>query len=54
MLVGTADQTCPYKRAVETASIIGDMVVHFETIKGFNHVSFWSANEPWFIDLVKS
>ena len=32
MLAGTEDWTCPYATAVETASIIGDMVTHFETI----------------------
>ena len=54
MLVGTADDTCPYDRAVETASIIGDMVVHFESIQGENHGYFNSANDEWFMDLVIS
>ena len=45
MLVGTEDQTCPYERAVQTAEIIGDMVVHFETMQGVDHNYFGSAND---------
>ena len=29
IFAGTADQTCPYERAVETAAILGDTVTHF-------------------------
>ena len=54
MLVGTADVTCPYERAVETASIIGDMVVHFESIEGVDHGYYASANDEWFMNLVIS
>ena len=54
MLVGTADMTCPYDRAVETAGIIGDMVVHFESIEGEDHGYFGSANDDWFMNLVIS
>ena len=54
MLVGTADETCPYATAVETAGIIGDMVVHFESIEGADHMYFGSANDEYFMDLVKS
>jgi len=54
LLVGTADETCPYARAVETAKIIGDMVVHFETIPDADHMYFGSANDEWFMNLVKS
>lgn len=54
MLVGTADNTCPYARAVETAKIIGDMVVHFESIEGEDHGYFGSANDEWFMNLVIS
>ena len=54
MLVGTSDETCPYDRAVETAKIIGDMVVHFESIEGQDHMYFGSANDEWFMNLVKS
>ena len=52
MIVGTADQTCPYDRAVETAGIIGDMVVHFESIEGEDHGYFGSAASPEFMDIV--
>ena len=52
MLVGTADQTCPYDRAVETAGIIGDMVVHFESIEGEDHGYFGSAASPDFMNIV--
>ena len=51
MLVGTADNTCPYARAVETAGIIGEMV-HFESIEGKDHSYFNSANDEWFMSLV--
>jgi len=54
MLVGTADGTCPYERAVETAGIIGDMVVHFESIEGEDHGYFGSANDEWFMNIVLS
>ena len=54
MLVGTADNTCPYDRAVETASIIGDAVTHFESIEGVDHGYFGSANDEWFMNLVIS
>ena len=54
MLVGTADETCPYDTAVETASIIGDMVVHFESIEGADHMYYGSANDEWFMNLVIS
>ena len=54
MLVGTNDHTCPYATAVETASIIGDMVTHFESIEGVDHVWYQTANDDWFIDLVIS
>ena len=54
MLVGTADTTCPYATAVETASIIGDMVVHFESIEGEEHGYFGSANDEWFMNLLYS
>jgi len=54
LLVGTEDNTCPYSRAVETASIIGEAVVHFESIEGYNHLSFASANDEWFVKLVIS
>jgi len=32
MLVGKEDNTCPYRQAKKTKKIIGDAVVHFETI----------------------
>ena len=54
MLVGTADGTCPYATAVETAATIGDMVSHFETIEGVDHGYFGSANDEWFMSLVIS
>lgn len=54
MLVATADQNCPYQRAVETAGIIGDMVTHFESIEGKDHFYFWQANDEWFMNLVIS
>ena len=54
MFAGTADHTCPYDRAVEAAAIIGDMVVHFESIQGEDHGYFGSANTEWFMDLVIS
>ena len=54
MLVGTADTTCPYARAVETASIIGEAVVHFESIEGVDHGYYASANSEWFMNLVIS
>lgn len=54
MLVGTADGTCPYARAQETAGIIGDAVVHFESIEGVDHGYFGQANDDWFMNLVIS
>lgn len=54
MLVGTADSTCPYQRAVETASTIDDMVTHFESIEGESHGYFSYTNGEWFMNLVIS
>ena len=50
MFAGSADQTCPYARALETKDIIGDAVTHFRTIEGKDHGWFGSANKKWFID----
>lgn len=54
MLVGTADRICPYSEAEKTAKIIGDAVVHFETIQGVNHHYFAGENGEWFMNLVIS
>ena len=32
--------------------MIGDMVVHFETVEGEDHGYFGSANDDWFMNLV--
>ena len=53
MLVGKDDVTCPYSQAVITANIIGDMVTHFESIEGADHMYFSRANDKYFMDLVK-
>lgn len=50
MFAGTADETCPYARAVETAKILGDTVTHFESIEGWDHFSFSDANNEWFME----
>lgn len=52
MFAGTADHTCPYLRAVETAAILGDTVTHFKSIEGEDHGYFGSANTEWFMDQV--
>ena len=54
MLVGTEDKICPYSRAVETASIIGEAIVNFETIQGKSHGYFASANDESFMSLLIS
>ena len=54
MMSGTEDVTCPYSRALETAEIIGDAVVHFESIEGEDHGYFGGANDEWFMNLVIS
>ena len=54
MLVGTADQTCPYAQAEITRDTIGDMVVHFESIPDQDHGYFGSANDEWFMNLLYS
>jgi len=54
MLVGTEDKICPYSRAVETASIIGEGIVNFETIQGKDHGYFASANDESFMSLLIS
>lgn len=54
MIAGTADVTCPYERAVETASIIGDSIVTFNSIEGVDHGYYQTANSPEFMSLVLS
>jgi len=54
MLVGKDDVTCPYSQALITKDIIGDMVVHFESIENADHMYFSRANDEWFMDLLKS
>jgi len=49
MLHGTEDWTCSYSRAVATASLIGDELVHLETLEGKDHGYFAGANEPAFM-----
>ena len=52
MFVGTKDETCTHKRALETKAILGDTVVHFESIEGADHVYFNSANDEKFMNLL--
>ena len=41
-------------RAEETADIIGDAVVDFTVLEGFEHGTFNSENSAEFVDLVVS
>lgn len=52
MMAGTEDTTCPYARAVETYGIIGDSIVHFESIEGADHGYFGSTSDADFVNLV--
>ena len=54
MLVGTRDLTCPKKQARWARDVIGAAVTHYQELQGFSHVSFWTANDDWFVDLVVS
>ena len=54
MFAGTADSVCPYETAVETAQIIGDAVVHFETFEGQDHGYPGRANDEGFMNLLIS
>lgn len=54
MLSGTKDVTCPYHEAKKTAKIIGDAVVHFESIKDEDHGYFGGANDEWYMNLIIS
>ena len=54
MLVGSEDTLCTPQQAEDTAETIGDAVMHFEIIQGFDHVTFGTANDQKFINLVIS
>ena len=54
LMSGTADVTCPYATAQETAKILGDIVEHFETFEGEDHGYFGQANDEFFMDKLTS
>ena len=54
LMSGTADVTCPYETAQETAKIIGDAIEHFETFEYEDHGFFGQANDDEFMDLLTS
>lgn len=51
MFVGTLDDECSYKTALEIKDTIGDSVVAFTTFEGVNHYSF-DNNLPCYVKLV--
>ena len=42
---GTADVTCPYDLAVQTAHTIGDAVKYFHSVDGFDHGGIGKMND---------
>jgi len=54
MLVGIDDKICSHDKAKKDAELIGDAVVHFESIENADHAYFGYANDEFYMNLVKS
>jgi len=50
MWVGTEDTLCDAAQAEDIRDLIGDAVVHYKMMEGFNHMTFGSNNSDEFVN----